>query len=259
MNVPGGSGHPAIAVYGLAGADRIVARSGAADIHSGTGRDKAVILSERYDKWYSDTERVYNVNGRRVASADAAQATTTQFDPSKVPLNDVRRTVPDVKCGVYTDGVWYIRFADLPELRAFNTIASKVEFQDVAFTSRLYKWDPATSRWLFSVATSWYWDETYDVDWPTFPGNFFRTFDTLEHPIVRFRVTPDQPGYYRVAVAYHWYPAVQSYGGKTVNVPAYDPRPEWVLYHFGDYSNVATANYHADRYCAFGVDPAAGP
>jgi hypothetical protein len=258
LTVPGGKGDPAIAVYGLGGSDRIRAKNGPADIHSGPGQDTAVVLSERYDKWGSDTERVYGIDGRRIASANAAPSPPIQFDPSKVPLSDVRTRLPDVKCGGYDDGSWYVRFADEPLLRAFNTIPGKVEFQQVAFRARLYKWDAGASRWAPYTTTVWYWDETYDVDWAPFFGNFWRRFDTLERRFVRFLLGKDQPGYYRVAVAYYWYPTQAHFQAKAVNVPAFAPRAEWVRYHFGDYSNESTAQYHADRYCAFGV-PKAGP
>lgn len=161
------------------------------------------------------------------------------------------------KCWKYTDGSWFVRFAEEPLLRAFNAIAGKVEFQKVAFAAALYKWDAAQSRWVIYRKPVWFWDETHDRDWPPLDLDFWRRFDTLMREKATFRLTSSEPGYYRAAVAYHWYGAVQRYEGQ-VNVPAYDVKPDWVHDHFG-LSNDKTGRYPKDTYCVFGVDPQAGP
>jgi hypothetical protein len=254
MKVPGGS---AIAAWSLGGNDRIYAKSGPADIHGGPGVDRAVVRSAREDQWGPDTEIVYDVNGRRLKQLRTPNGPVTDFDPSKVPLSEVRRTLTSARCWYVTGGDWYVRFADEPNLRAFNTIPGKVEFQKVAYRVGLYIWVADRNVWQRLRTKSWRWDETYDVDFPRFPGNFWRTFDTLERVFTRFNIPVGEPGYYRLGVAYYWYGTTQSYGGTTMRIPDY-LKDEWVTTHFG-LSNDKTARYSKDRYCAFGVDPQAGP
>jgi hypothetical protein len=246
----------AVTVYGLAGRDKISAR-GPVNIYGGPGQDRANVRDERYASWGPDTEKVYDLNGRPLSQRWALQGPTTDFDPSKVPLTEVRPTPPSVKCGKYTGGSWFVRFAEEPLLLAFNAIEGKIEFQKVAFAAALYKWDAGSGRWVVRDRPVWYWDETHDRDWRR-DLNFWRTFDTLERKKAEFRITSGEPGYYRAAVAYHWYAAVQTYRGQTVNVPAYGVRSAWVVNHF-ERTNDRTARYPRDRYCVFDVDPAAGP
>jgi len=276
--VPGGSGHPAIAVYGLGGNDRISATSGPADIHGGAGYDQAWVLDERYDTWGPDTERVYDKSGRRIQSLRKVNA-STQFVPPQVPPREVHPFDPSVRCETgSSDGTFRIRFSTEPWLRAFNTIPGKVEFQKVAYAAGLDRWDATRNGWyrlgngttssywdatrnawapLQNGNTPWYWDETYDRDWRTSP-DFWRTYDTLVRSSVwLFRIAASDAGYYRVRLAYHWYPAEQSYQGQTVDFPGYDWE-QFAPTHY-DLSNDKTSRYPKDTYCAFGVDPAAGP
>lgn len=255
--VPGGSGHPAIAVYGLGGNDRISATNGPADIHGGAGYDKAWVLDEKYDTWSKDTERVYDKSGRRIQSLRTVNA-STQFVPPQVPPREVRPLDPSVRCEGSADGSFRIRFSTEPTLRAWNTIPGKVEFQNVAYAAGLDWWDASRNGWYRKTTNPWQWDETYDRDWGNFHGNFWRTYDTLVHSSVWiFTIPADEPGYYRVRVAYHWYAAEQSYQGQTVDVADYDWE-QFVPTHY-DLSNDKTSRYPKDKYCAFGVDPAAGP
>jgi hypothetical protein len=254
LKVPGDS---APAVYGLAGNDKIYAKSGPAHIYGGSGNDRAVVSSAREDQWGPDTETVHDINGRPLKLARLAQGTTTDFDPSKVKLIEVRRKYTSARCGNRDGGGWYVRLADEPNLRAFNTIPGKVEFQKVAYRVGLDIWDANKGVWHRVSTTHWRWDETYDVDFPKFPGNFWRTFDTLERVFTRYDIAADKPGYYRLRVAYYWYGTTQSYETTTVRIPNY-LKDEWVTTHFG-LSNDKTANYPKDAYCTFGVDPGAGP
>ena len=151
----------------------------------------------------------------------------------------------------------YVRFADEPSLRAFNTIPEKVEFQKVAYRVGLDIWVADRSIWHRLHTSTWRWDETYDVDFRRFPGNFWRSFATLERIFTRFNIPAGEPGYYRLRVAYFWYGATQSYGGTTMHIPDYLTE-EWVTTHFG-LSNDKTAGNPKDKYCAFGVDPQGGP
>jgi hypothetical protein len=248
----------AIAVYGLSGNDKIIAR-GPVTLYGGAGKDRADVTSERLASCWADTEKVYDAQNKRLqCSGRALHGRPTDFDPSKVPITEVRPRPPSVKCGKYTTGDWFVRFAEEPLLRAFNSIRGKVEFQKVAFAGGLYKWDAAQSAWMTYRSPVWLWDETHDLDWPPLDLDFWRTFTALDRFKMSFTLTPAEPGYYRAVVAYHWYPAVQSYRGQTVNVPAYDIEPAWVTDHFG-LSNDRTARYSKDSYCIFGVDPAGGP
>lgn len=255
--VPSGSGQPAIAVYGLGGNDQIFARNGPADIHGGAGYDKAWVLDEKYDTWDKSTERVYDRSGRRIQSVRTVSQ-PTPFVPPAVPTRDVLPLDPSVRCEGSTDGSFRIRFSTEPTLRAWNTIPNKVEFQNVAYAAGLDWWDATNKGWYRKTTNPWRWDETYDRDWGNFNGNFWRTYDTLARSSVwLFTIPSDAPGYYRVRVAYHWYAAQQSYGGLTMDVPDYDWE-QWVPTHY-DLSNDKTAAYPKDKYCVFGVDPAAGP
>ena len=258
LKVPGDA---AITVHGLSGNDKIVAY-GPVNLYGGAGKDRADVKNGNLASCWSDTEKVYDVNGRRVPCARAgygqAQQGPTDFDPSKVHITEVRPRPPSVKCGTYVNGNWFVRLADEPLLRAFNAIAGKVEFQKVAYAAALLKWDAAQSTWVSYRSPVWLWDETHDRDWPTLDLDYWRSFDTLGRIEKSFTLTPTEPGYYRAMVAYHWYPTVQRNGGQEVNVPAFDVEADFVVDHFG-LSNDRTAKYRKDRYCTFGVDPQAGP
>src|SRR5262249_28136242 len=146
----------------------------------------------------------------------------------------------------------------------FDSIPGKVEFQKVAYSVGLYKWDPTVAKFVQAAQPSpWLWDETYDRDWPTFSvsGNFWRSFTTSLPTQPSFTIPAADVGYYRLKVAYYWYAHRQSYKGQVTDVPSFSIF-EWVKHQYpGDegLTNVATANYPADSYCVFGVDPAAGP
>ena len=258
LNVPSDA---AITVYGLSGNDKIVAK-GPVNLYGGAGKDRADVKDNRRASCWADTEQVYDARGRRVSCGRAqysrAAQGPTDFDPSQVPITEVRPRPPSVKCGTYTTGNWFVRLADEPLLRAFNAIPGKVEFQKVAYAAALLKWDAAQRIWVPYRDPVWLWDETHDRDWPYLDLDYWRHFDTLGRIEASFTLTPTEPGYYRTMVAYHWYPAVQSYGGREVNVPEFDVAPTYVFDHFG-LSNDRTAGYPKDRYCAFGVDPQGGP
>ena len=255
LNVPGGAG---IAAWSLGGNDKIYAKKGPAHIYGGPGKDRAVVRSARDDQWGPDTEIVHDINGRRLKPKPRTlQGPVTDFDPSKVRLIEVRRKYTSARCGQADDGSWYVRFADEPNLRAFNSIARKVEFQKVAYRVGLDIWVADQNIWHRLRTSNWRWDETYDIDFRPFPGNFWRTFDTLERVFTRFTIPASETGYYRLRVAYYWYGTTQSYGGKTMRIPDY-LKDEWVTTHFG-LSNDKTARYPKDKYCAFGVDPQGGP
>lgn len=250
----------AIAVYGLSGNDKIVA-NGPVSLYGGVGEDRADVKNARLASCWSDTEKVYDVDGRRVSCGRApygrALQGATDFDPSKVPITEVRPRPPSVKCGTFVSGNWFVRFAEEPLLRAFNAIPGKVEFQRVAYAAALLKWDAAQSTWVSYRSPVWLWDETHDRDWSTLDLDFWRSYKSLKRIKMSFTLTPTEPGYYRAMVAYHWYPAVQRYGAQDVNVPAFDVEERFVSDHFG-LSNDKTARFAKDRYCTFGVDPA-GP
>jgi len=230
------------------------------NLYGGAGKDRADVKSARLASCWSDTEKVYDVYGRRVSCGRGlygrALQGATDFDPSKVPITEVRPTPPSVKCGKYVTGNWFVRFAEEPLLRAFNAIQGKVEFQRVAYAGALLKWDAAQSTWVSYRSPVWLWDETHDRDWPA-DLDFWRSFDTLARTKITFILTPNEPGYYRAMVAYRWYPVVHTYGGQDVSVPAFDVEAKFVFDHFG-LSNDKTARFPKDRYCTFGVDPA-GP
>jgi hypothetical protein len=259
--VPGGTSQRAIAVYGLGGDDQIHATNGGANIHGGDGYDTAYVLTEGKAKWDSYTERVIDKSGRQIQPKRAAAA-PTQFVPPKKPPRDVVPLDVSVRCEQFSDGTFKIRWSTPPTVRAFNTIQGKVEFQDVAYAAGLDWWNGTRKGWFRIDNTSWRWDETYDSDWPPFPGNYWRYYDTLKPAsLFIFTLKPTDThytGYYRVRVSYHWYAAEQGpYNGQTVDVPDYDYE-QWVPTHY-DQSNNATAGYPKDKYCAFGVDQSAGP
>lgn len=254
LTVPGGSG---IAAWSLGGNDKIYARSGPAHIYGGPGKDQAVVRSAADATWGKDTEIVHDIYGRKLSSPRTLHGPVTDFDPSKVPLIQVRRKFTSARCGQNTDGSWYVRLEGEPSLRAFNSIPVKVEFQKVAYRAGLDIWQADTRIWHRLSTSSWRWDETYDIDFTPFPGNFWRTFDTLQRVFTRFTIPATEPGYYRVRVDYFWYGTTQSYKGTTMRIPDYSIA-EWVTTHFG-LSNDKTAGYPKDKYCAFGVDPTGGP
>lgn len=254
MTVPGGAG---IAAWSLGGNDKIYAKKGPVHIYGGSGKDQAVVLSAAKATWGKDTEIVHDVYGRPLTQVRTMNGPVTDFDPSKVPLGEVRRKFTSARCGQNGDSSWYIRLADEPSLRAFNSIPVKVEFQNVAYKVGLDIWVADRSVWQRLRTSAWLWDETYDTDFRPFPGNFWRRFDTLQRWFRRFTIPADQPGYYRLKVYYFWYGTTQSYKETTMRIPDYQT-DEWVTTHFG-LSNDKTARYAKDEYCALGVDPGGGP
>jgi hypothetical protein len=245
----------AITVYGLGGNDTIIAK-GPVNIDGGSGNDRADVTSARLASCSADTEKVYDARNRRLKCRGQSFARATDVDPPKVDFPQVRPVAPSVRCGIYTNGTWYVRLAEEPLLRAFNTIPGKVEFQKVAIGVRLYKWDAAKATWASFRSPVWLWDDTHDLDWPR-DLNYWRTFDTLKRFKVSWNLTSSDAGYYRVMIAYHWYPTVQSGLTATINVPAFDAR-YWVEDHF-HFGNDKTTGFPKDRYCAFGVPADGGP
>jgi hypothetical protein len=254
LKVPGGSG---IAAWSLGGNDKIYAKNGPAHIYGGSGKDQAVVRSAADATWGKDTEIVHDIYGRPLTPTRMMNGPLTDFDPSRVPIGEVRRKFTSARCGQNVDGSWYVRFADEPSLRAFNSIPVKVEFQKVAYRAGLDIWQADQRIWHRLSTSNWRWDETYDIDFRPFPGNFWRRFDTLQRVFTRFTIPADAPGYYRLRVDYFWYGTTQSYKGTTMRIPDY-PTAEWVTTHFG-LGNDKTAGYPKDKYCALGVDPGGGP
>jgi len=249
-----------ITVYALGGNDTIIAK-GQVNIYGGPGKDSADVTNDKLASCW-DTESVHDARNKPLKCAKSKRSLmrATDFDPSKeAGAQHVIWRTPSVKCWSYTSGTWFVRFADEPLLRAFSVFKGKVEFQRVAYAAALYKWDAAQSSWVQYRSPVWVWDETVDRDGPAPPElNYWRAFDTLKRTELTFNITPSEPGYYQVMVTYHWYPTVQTYQGKSVNVPAYDVKPKLVYYHFG-LSNEKTAKFARDRYCAFGVPADGGP
>lgn len=192
-------------VRGRGGDDKIYARNGAPnDIHGGPGYDKAWIdpLLDRGDgaRW------ITAMLGRFRAAA------STNVTPHGSPYN-----LPTVECDDDDDGSGgrHILLLDLSAPRwhmaAFNANPGVVDWQYVAWTTWIYKYNAQTKTWPLYFQSDWLWDRTYDL--PDYkkkvhPGNIWRSFTegADDEEVERTPFEVHEPGFYTVRFSYFWYP-----------------------------------------------------
>jgi hypothetical protein len=157
------------------------------EIYGGAGFDRA-----RVDKWDRLADRIEK---RILAST---------FSPTYADTI----TQPRVQCAIVTNArgeperrVWV---APEPQIRAVNA-TSMIDWQYVAFSSVLSRWNTTERKWEFDAQTPWLWDRTYDQQIKAFSGNNWRKFDpSAERWHYWFSVYGVRT-YYRIAVFYYHY------------------------------------------------------
>ena len=191
-----------------AGADTIWANNAGPNyIDGGAGSDTAYVDRDRR------LDRMVGVQRRYTAlSRPQTPAARRDVSPRGFPYN-----LPTVKCSDARDGSGdhLITLLDTlgpghPQLAAFDANSGVVDWQYVAWTTLIRKWDPAAKVWNTYAQTDWLWDHTYDLPDYTakkHPRNVWHSFtegdDDDEAAQEPFKVT--EPGDYSVRFIYYWY------------------------------------------------------
>jgi hypothetical protein len=215
-------------VCGFRGKDFIDAHNGQPqDIDGGPGIDRAVIddqdvtnlanverckMSKGQSKW-RPCPHSYSFSGDGLFGPSALSAATFTYP----------EYVGNLECRIFS-GARQIIFLREPTIRAVDA-TQYTDWQTVAYESSLYKWDG--SQWVYFRAGAWLWDHTFDEGTKVpFIGNYWRAFQTRKRGFYWFDNL--DPGIYRVAVTYHWYP--------TKTVPAHEDLV-WAGPHYGPYQD----------------------
>jgi hypothetical protein len=211
-------------VWGLGGNDVIHAKNGVPDvIYGGAGNDRAFIDGKGTDTTIS-VEKC-RLPGRKTWTR-CPKATTKNLRlaaPSFFAPADYPSWPATVECYRASDGSVVIRYPEEAAMRAVDS-TSIVDWQTVATSDLLYKWDG--TQWRLFGQSAWRWDRTYDLQWVPFVGNAWRTFDTGSRVFIHWEL--HESGKFRAAIHLHWY--------ATPYVPAYDTLV-WAGRHYGDFDD----------------------
>lgn len=183
-------------VRGLGGNDSIQAQNGSPnDIDGGSGTNTAWI-----DRW--DT---YKWIQRR--SVAASPRTRTDRLPSGFEFS-----LPSVTCGFDLQKRWMIRL-ELPTGRrimmaAYDANQGVVDWQYVAWSELIKKFDRASGAWVSYYQSEWLWDRTYDL--PDVRGHIPNEWHSFDPTIDDQEVDPEpflvtEPGDYDVHILMRWY------------------------------------------------------
>jgi hypothetical protein len=224
-------------IEGFRGDDNIVAVNGYPDekIWGGPGRDTGT-----FDK----------CDRGRIKGVEKMNFSKSRCTPKPKPR---RRTAaltypfwqPTVECGLGAEtGRPRIRFVHEPLIRAADTTAN-VDWQTVAWSGLLYKWDG--EQWVFRGQTNWLWDRTYDEQVEAFPGHYWRRLDRPSNERWFVSFNPTEPGVYRVAIRYYWYAAPLA------------PRYTFVAWASTHYGPAEFEDHPAHRWCVFPSSEPAPP
>jgi len=209
---------PADVVMAGGGNDTIYAKNNATNkIDGGDGNDWAKV-DQDLDTVINVERRKYNgIRRRSVQAIDNSLAATTCPAPETADKDDwaflgpecfpLKR--PTVKCNGAS-----LNVVSPPQLAAADATPGVVDWQYVAWTMLLFKWNATRKQWDLVDQTPWYWDEVYDLfdagaDEP--PENFWRLFDPARDDRavnIPAQVVPlPDRGYYTVGFKEHWYAA----------------------------------------------------
>jgi len=206
-------------VKGGAGKDTIFAKNGGPnDVYGGPGDDIAYVDSQ-WDRAADVKERYTSAIARPMAPAGRVLTT-----PDGFPYE-----LMTVECDDDDDGKGgrHILLLDppnhKPQMAAFNANRGVVDWQNVAWTTLIYKQDQA-GAWNLIYQTDWLWDRTYDlVDFTlkSHPANTWRSFkegeDDTEADQEPFQIT--EPGNYTVRFKYSWLPEAAPPGTNLAAMP----------------------------------------
>jgi hypothetical protein len=132
---------------------------------------------------------------------------------------------PYISCTVGTSGRRLMSISRDPFVQAIDATPN-VDWQTVAFSALLYKWNG--SDYVFSEQSAWVWDRAADEQLTDFSGNFWRRFGETTHRKIFFN--PPTEGRYRIAIRYHWYAAN--------GIDEHDEL-DWASYHFGHFGSAS--------------------
>jgi len=204
-------------VWGYQGDDELKARNGKVDlVYGGPGTDAGA---------FDSCDTVYEVETKQPSPPSCpgvkARSTAAAGQASALPYAS-----PIIECAdnPKVPGGWRVRFIKQPYMRAIDASAA-VDWQYVAWSPVVARWDGA--KWTTYTKINWLWDLTYDTQVTSFPGNFWRRFDTNER--YQYYIPISKPGTYRVSVRYHWY---EGDGGEQA-ADAYT----LVKKHYGDFES----------------------
>jgi hypothetical protein len=180
------------------GADLIYTQNGGPnDVDGGPGTDRAWV--DRWDTYKGIQSRTL---GAFVPKA-RVDKTPAGFDYS----------LPNVVCGLDNQDHQMIR-VDLPTgqrimMAAFNANPGVVDWQYVAWSEVIMKYDRTARIWQTYNQTDWLWDRTYDLgEFKRHTPNEWHSFvagqDDQEVDLEPFLI--DEPGDYVVHFRLNWYP-----------------------------------------------------
>src|SRR5262249_18181260 len=161
---------PSDVVRAGAGNDTIYEKNNAPNnIDGGPGKDTA-ILDQGLDTAVKNVE-VDKYNQPRALDGGRQLAPPCPESPTPDKENWVMVNTPvcfplkrpTVKCNVLNSGVPDITITAPPQLAANNANDKFVDWQVVAWTMLIYKWNAGARQWQFVSQTPWYWDEPYDL------------------------------------------------------------------------------------------------
>jgi hypothetical protein len=201
-------------VEAYAGNDWINAANGKPDeIYGHQGRDTAKV--DPCDNVYM--VEVKRPSGLRCEGVEEGGQRSLQAG-SELPYDP-----PVIECWTEEDGSRYVAFLLEPQMRALD-VTKRVDFQTVAWQPALLKQvEGGWVEYANSDAEPWFWDRVYDRQVRSFPGNFWRDFETGRRMFVHFKV--DEPGTYVAGAYLHWYktPAAQAADADPVARAHYGP------------------------------------
>jgi len=191
-------------VRGLGGDDTIYAKNGAPNyIDGGLGSDTAYLDPPRIDRDKGIQRRI--TSSARPRRAAVHQAVTPDGFPYELPT---------VECDDDESGSGrHILLLDppgqKPQMAAASPNAGVVDWQYVAWSTKIYKVNTATRKYELIFQTDWLWDRTYDlVDFTErrHPANVWHSFvegaDDDQAEQEPFAVT--ESGTYTVRFDYDW-------------------------------------------------------
>ena len=219
-------------VWAGAGDDAIHAKTHSrgkpkAQIIIGESGEDSIVDRDSVDRFYPDAYPTVR-SGRRSGQRTPQRA---QAVPAVQPI---------VRC-INNQGFWQMYFEPAPTMRAFN-VTGQVDWQYVAWRPVLTRYDNATGAWQFFAKNDWLWDLANEGARVYFSGNTWRRYGNNASPDLdplagspwRVWFNIQDPGSYRIALNYYWYP-----------VAGYDEYHlyEWVAQHSGPYAR--------QQYCDF--------
>ena len=212
---------PSDVVRGRGGNDTIHAKNNSPNnIDGGAGKkDTLADVDQGLDTAVKNVEQGYN----RARELDASHALPPACpeahtrDPEAWVMVDTPVCFPlkrpTIKCNVSNAGKPTITVTAPPQLAANNANPGLVDWQVVAWTMLIFKWDTDAQQWQVVRQTPWYWDEPYDVfdghakDLPENAWRLFGRHDDRVENVASDVWTLQGNGYFTADFKDYWYRA----------------------------------------------------